>query len=75
MKRTLMLVAALSIVGCAHTRSDDCYTESGWLDATNGCTAREGYPDCYVVCPNAGTRKKVQSSPTPPPDTVAPTER
>ncbi len=34
-----------------------CYAESGYLDSTNGCSARAGYPDCYLVCPDSGTRK------------------
>jgi hypothetical protein len=33
-----------------------CYVESGWQDASNGCSARAGYPDCYLVCPSKGTR-------------------
>jgi hypothetical protein len=42
-----------------------CYTESGWLDSSEGCFAREGYPDCYLVCPDAGTRTRVgQASPS-----------
>ena len=60
------LFGALVSVGCAHQnqltasqRSEHCYTESGWLDSTNGCSARAGYPDCYLVCPEAGTRKRL----------------
>lgn len=52
----LALAIAIGVMGCAHVAHDGCYTESGWLDSSNGCSARAGYPDCYVVCPNAGTR-------------------
>ncbi len=36
-----------------------CYAESGYLDSTNGCSARAGYPDCYLVCPDKGTRNRL----------------
>jgi len=36
---------------------NQCFAESGYLDSTNGCSARAGYPDCYLVCPEQGTRK------------------
>jgi len=52
-------IAAGAAVGCSYLRpSSDlsapnrCYAESGWLDSTNGCSARAGYPDCYLVCPD-----------------------
>ena len=64
----LCLVAIGGTVGCAQLRpSSDpnapnkCYTESGYLDSTNGCSVREGYPDCYLVCPDKGTRRKLQA--------------
>jgi hypothetical protein len=62
----LCLVAIGGIVGCAQLRpssdpnaANKCYTESGYLDSTNGCSVREGYPDCYLVCPDKGTRRKL----------------
>lgn len=54
-------LAAAVLAGCAHRLPSDCHIESGWLDATNGCSARAGYPDCYQVCPN-GVRVRVQNS-------------
>jgi hypothetical protein len=58
---TLALVAA-----CAQLKPskdpdapNQCYTEPGYLDSTNGCSERAGFPDCYLVCPNKGTRKKL----------------
>jgi hypothetical protein len=52
--------------GCASARSaagantpNDCYVESGYLDSTNGCSIRAGYPECYLVCPREGTRKRL----------------
>jgi len=59
------LLVALSVTGCADLQRlvgpshDYCYTESGWLDATNGCSVRDGYPDCYLVCPGHGTRERI----------------
>lgn len=65
MRRILIVLLALdAAAGCSYLRpSSDpsapnrCYTESGYLDSTNGCSARAGYPDCYLVCPDQGTRK------------------
>jgi hypothetical protein len=60
-----MLAAVAGLAGCAHspsTTATPCYTESGWLDASNGCSARAGYPDCYLVCPGAGTRTRVEKA-------------
>jgi hypothetical protein len=58
-----LLPAALMVIGCAHVAPNqakvDCYVESGWLDSTNGCSARAGYPDCYRVCAD-GSRVRVQ---------------
>jgi hypothetical protein len=34
-----------------------CFLESGYLDSSNGCSIQDGYPDCYLVCPDKGTRK------------------
>jgi hypothetical protein len=67
MRRMIALVIVAGVtVGCAQLRpSNDpdapnkCYTESGYLDSTNGCSARDGYPDCYLVCPEKGTRKRL----------------
>jgi hypothetical protein len=63
------LAASATLAGClcacahqpvtASTPISHCYTESGWLDATNGCSIRAGYPDCYLVCPENGTRRKL----------------
>jgi len=38
---------------------NQCYVESGWVDSSNGCSIRAGYPDCYLVCPDKGTRKRL----------------
>lgn len=61
MKSALALAMMIGLMGCAHAPSAaraGCYTESGWLDSSNGCSARAGYPDCYLVCPD-GTRTRV----------------
>jgi hypothetical protein len=58
-----LLPAALIVIGCALAPNQakvDCYVESGWLDSTNGCSARAGYPDCYRVCAD-GSRVRVQN--------------
>ncbi|HEY4446296.1 MAG TPA: hypothetical protein VGN30_18590 [Steroidobacteraceae bacterium] len=65
MARLLACILALgAMTGCASQRSSadapaprQCYVESGYLDSTNGCSIRAGYPDCYLVCPHEGTRK------------------
>jgi hypothetical protein len=67
MRRLLVFVViAAAVAGCSHLRpSSDpsapnrCYTEAGYLDSTNGCSARAGYPDCYLVCPDSGTRQRL----------------
>jgi hypothetical protein len=65
MMRALAMLLSAVIAGCAtapqanNRPSGSCYTESGYLDSTNGCSIREGYPDCYLVCPDAGTRTRV----------------
>jgi len=67
MFRLLACVLAVSAAaGCSYLRpSTDpsapnrCYAESGYLDSSNGCSARAGYPDCYLVCPDKGTRKRL----------------
>jgi hypothetical protein len=55
-----LLILAI-VVGCAHSAPTPpgCHVESGWLDASNGCSARAGYPDCYQVCPD-GSRTPLQ---------------
>ena len=59
-----LLMAAVVLIGCVHPGPSDgktnCHVESGWLDSTNGCSARAGYPDCYRVCPD-GSRVRVQN--------------
>jgi hypothetical protein len=63
MGRSLAPLLILAIMaGCAHSppAASGCHVESGWLDATNGCSARAGYPDCYKVCPD-GSRTRVQN--------------
>jgi hypothetical protein len=62
----IVLTIFLSMVfaaGCAHrltaSEPDHCYTEAGWLDSTSGCSARAGYPDCYLVCPESGVRRRL----------------
>ena len=63
MRRVLAYLLTLAIIaGCAHSPSaaPGCHVESGWLDASNGCYARAGYPDCYQVCPD-GSRTRLQN--------------
>ena len=53
--------------GCAHFQqpansSGNCFVESGWLDSSNGCSAK-AYPDCYRGCPKAGLRAQVEDVP------------
>jgi hypothetical protein len=59
-----LLIVVVVLIGCAHPIPNDakanCHVESGWLDSTNGCSARAGYPDCYRVCPD-GSRVRVQN--------------
>jgi hypothetical protein len=61
-----LLLAAGATAGCAHTDDprQDCHVEAGYLDSTNGCSEREGYPDCYKVCAD-GTRTKLGSTSQP----------
>jgi hypothetical protein len=68
MKRAVLvcMIVAGAAAGCAATRPMSeaaapkrCYVESGWLDSTNGCSVREGYPDCYLICPEKGTRERL----------------
>ena len=59
-----LLLAGVT-AGCAHLQallhsSNPCYTESGWLDSSNGCSDRDDYPDCYLVCPKTGFRARVE---------------
>jgi hypothetical protein len=57
---TCLLTAGV-MAGCAHTppsAQDNCQVESGWLDSSNGCSERAGYPDCYRVCAD-GTRVRL----------------
>jgi len=65
MKRLLScLLAGALMAGCVHaptTAHEDCHVESGWLDSTNGCSARADYPDCWKVCAD-GTRVRVGST-------------
>ncbi len=60
----VFVLIAATAAGCSALRpSSDpsapnrCFTESGYLDSSNGCSARAGYPDCYLVCPDNGTRQ------------------
>lgn len=53
--------------GCGHLQAllhptDPCYTESGWLDSSNGCSVYGDYPDCYLVCPRSGFRARVEDA-------------
>jgi hypothetical protein len=64
--RSTILSLACMLGACVQQRATasappagDCYTESGWLDSTNGCSIRAGYPDCYLVCPRKGTRLRL----------------
>ncbi len=67
MYRVLVWVVAVgATAGCSYLRpSSDpsapnrCYVESGWLDSSNGCSVRAGYSDCYLVCPDKGTRERL----------------
>ncbi len=60
MRKALAILWAVNVLaGCAgatpaSSSQAHCYVESGWLDATNGCSIRAGYPDCYLVCPGGG---------------------
>lgn len=59
-----LLLAGVT-AGCAHLQAllhspNPCYTESGWLDSSNGCSDRDDYPDCYLVCPETGFRARVE---------------
>jgi hypothetical protein len=60
----LLILSATT--GCAQLRPskdpnapNQCYTEPGFADPGSGCSVREGYPDCYLVCPDKGTRRKL----------------
>jgi hypothetical protein len=70
MTRLIASVLAVAVVvGCAHSHDpkQECHVEAGYLDSTNGCSEREGFPDCYKVCAD-GTRTRVgNSQPTSPP--------
>ncbi len=62
------LLVTGATAGCAHLQhlsnsSDHCFVESGWLDSSNGWSVRDDYPDCYLVCPKAGTRVRVEDAP------------
>jgi hypothetical protein len=64
MFRTLACVlAGVTTAACSTqpptdaSASNRCYVESGWRDSSNGCSVREGYQDCYLVCPDKGTRE------------------
>jgi hypothetical protein len=66
MRRLLFCVVVAAMVACSHlppssdaSAPNRCFTESGYLDSSNGCSARAGYPDCYLVCPDQGTRKRL----------------
>jgi hypothetical protein len=58
-----VLLSTIFAAGCAHrltaSAPSHCYTEAGWLDSTNGCSVRAGYPDCYLVCPETGERRRL----------------
>jgi hypothetical protein len=59
------LLLLVSLVGCQHTppsAQGNCHVESGWLDSSNGCSERAGYPDCYRVCAD-GTRERIGGPP------------
>lgn len=59
----MMTLAAGCLCACAHqpqtatTPEKDCHTESGWLDSSDGCSIRAGYPNCYLVCADGSRRK------------------
>jgi hypothetical protein len=65
LRAATVVASACELLACAHqptaaaTSGADCYTESGWLDSSNGCSVRAGYPDCYLICPKDGTRRKL----------------
>ncbi len=63
------LLALGWLAGCAHAppaAQQNCHLESGWLDSTNGCSVRAGYPNCYRVCED-GSRVRVGSIGSAPP--------
>jgi hypothetical protein len=56
-----------TVAGCSHLQAllhpeDHCYTKSGWLDSSNGCSDRDNYPDCSLVCPKSGLRARVEDT-------------
>jgi hypothetical protein len=60
------ILAACATAGCVDTprqAHQDCHLESGWLDATQGCSERAGYDDCWKVCAD-GTRTRLGSAPS-----------
>ena len=64
----MCLLVAGTTAGCGHlppltNNSGYCFVESGWFDSSNGCSVRDAYPNCYLVCPRAGTRVRVQDVP------------
>jgi hypothetical protein len=67
MFRTLTLITAVfAIAACSSLRPsadtsapNRCYVEAGYMDSSNGCSIREGYEDCYLVCPAEGTRTRL----------------
>lgn len=64
MRRLLSCLFAAGVTAaCTHAPLNahgECHVESGWLDATNGCSVRADYPDCWKVCAD-GTRERVGS--------------
>lgn len=62
--RVLAALIAILSAGCSElhpaeqaSATGHCFVESGYLDSTNGCSIRAGYPDCYLICPDKGTRQ------------------
>jgi hypothetical protein len=65
-RQALLLLLLGAVTGCAMLRPsadtnapNKCLAESGYLDSTNGCSAEEDYPDCYLVCPAKGSRTRL----------------
>jgi hypothetical protein len=66
MRRTITSLFLVGVLAaCVHDSktTQNCWVESGWLDSTNGCSARAGYPDCYKVCAD-GSRTRVDGTQT-----------
>jgi hypothetical protein len=62
LRNVMSFIILGAMAACAQSPSKNssgqCYTEPG-AQSPQGCSVREGYPDCYLVCPDKGTRRKL----------------